>query len=310
MRLFDKCLTQTAPEDRKMLADIAHRAVVVAVDPIAEHYGMNEKMLWGPEDYPYCLPPWDLSFVEWNEPRTIKTPDGLIKTTPGNQQGAVVVRYPGGRPTAEKWWGRLMQMTGGIVNGADKGSVSLQSDAEHCISVAFYGHSCGMTVGYRVMTFAFLTADGTVTNKLTTGSGMQHMLDLIGVEETQRFYDSACHVVFLAFTFANCANVKLEDVTDDLQPEPKIRRRLKIPEVKRYTLNICGHSSKPSRDYNQGPQGVMPFHLCRGHFATYTAERPMFGNPKLVGRFWHPPHMKGKKENGEVIKDYAIAAEA
>lgn len=101
-------------------------------------------------------------------------------------------------------------------------------------------------------------------------------------------------------------NVKLEDVTGELQPTPKIRRRLRIPEVKRYTLNIAGHVSRPRRESDQGPQGVMPFHLCRGHFATYTAEKPMFGNPKLVGRYWHPPHMKGKKENGEIVKDYAI----
>ena len=112
--------------------------------------------------------------------------------------------------------------------------------------------------------------------------------------------------MLLSFTFLNCCNVKLEDITDDVAPPPKIRRRLKIPEVKRYTLNIAGHGARPSRDYNEGPKGVMPFHLCRGHFATYTADKPMFGNPKLVGRYWHPPHMKGKKENGEIVKDYAI----
>jgi hypothetical protein len=112
--------------------------------------------------------------------------------------------------------------------------------------------------------------------------------------------------LLLSFTFANCSNVKLEDVTEELQPEPKIRRRLRLPEVKRYTLNIAGHVTRPSRDYDQGPQDVMPFHLCRGHFATYTADRPLFGNPKLVGRFWHPPHTRGKKANGEIIKDYAI----
>lgn len=115
------------------------------------------------------------------------------------------------------------------------------------------------------------------------------------------------HIVAMAFTFANCANVKLEDVTEQEQPPEKIRRRLKLPCVKRYTLNIAGHSTKPRREGPGEPQtGIMPFHLCRGHFATYTAEKPMFGNPKLVGRYWHPPHMKGREERGKIEKDYRI----
>jgi hypothetical protein len=138
-------------------------------------------------------------------------------------------------------------------------------------------------------------------------------VDLISLMTTENEHEEIAdwavaisRIVLLCFSFANCSNVKLDDVTEHLQPDPRIRRRLKIPDVRRYTLNIGGYSPRPSRNSGEPSVGVMPFHLCRGHFATYTADKPMFGNPKLVGRYWHPPHMKGKRENGEVIKDYAI----
>jgi hypothetical protein len=45
-------------------------------------------------------------------------------------------------------------------------------------------------------------------------------------------------------------------------------------------------------------------HLCRGHFATYTDQAPLFG--KYVGRFWIPPHARGDRARGIVIKDYEV----
>lgn len=55
--------------------------------------------------------------------------------------------------------------------------------------------------------------------------------------------------------------------------------------------------------------GSMPRHMCRGHFAEYGPEFGkglLFG--RLAGRFYIPPHLKGRTENGEVAKDYAVAS--
>lgn len=43
-------------------------------------------------------------------------------------------------------------------------------------------------------------------------------------------------------------------------------------------------------------------HLCRGHFKTYSQEKPLLG--KIVGRFWWQPQARGNKDNGIIIKDY------
>lgn len=45
-------------------------------------------------------------------------------------------------------------------------------------------------------------------------------------------------------------------------------------------------------------------HLVRGHFKTYTAERPLFG--RLVGTFWVAPHVRGSDEVGVVQKGYEL----
>lgn len=47
-------------------------------------------------------------------------------------------------------------------------------------------------------------------------------------------------------------------------------------------------------------------HICRGHFKTYTEERPLFG--RYAGTFFFRDHARGAKESGEVKKDYDVKA--
>jgi len=49
-------------------------------------------------------------------------------------------------------------------------------------------------------------------------------------------------------------------------------------------------------------------HLQRGHFKTYTAEKPLFGH--ITGRFWWQPHVRGRNKEGIVMKDYVVESVA
>lgn len=51
------------------------------------------------------------------------------------------------------------------------------------------------------------------------------------------------------------------------------------------------------------PAGIA-LHTVRGHFATYTADAPLFG--KLVGTYWKPATIRGSDQHGQVIKDYDV----
>ena len=104
-----------------------------------------------------------------------------------------------------------------------------------------------------------------------------------------------------------CKNTGLKP--NDNEPK-QVRRAVKRhggkPEDYRYhTLVVRPPGAKagtPGQDI-----GIMPRHVCRGHFSEYGPEfgkELLFG--KLAGRFYIPPHLKGKKENGTVEKDYRI----
>lgn len=272
MRLFDKCIALGNGEMFDQIRD-TEPPVVLAADWVAVNCIEDDGALRAtPNTGTCCRPPWPYTFVEWNSP-----------LHDVQQVGVFCVECGEPKEKARE-----------LLDGGDMFSVS-EVDSVVVMKFVFAAHGQVADLPGRV--FSVFGADGILKGAKVESPESAEILP------AEKFW---CRVAMLSFQLLHCKNVTLEDVTDDLQPPAKIRRRLKIPEVKRYTLNIAGHVVRPSRDYNSGPQGVMPFHLCRGHFAMYTPEKPMFGNPKLVGRYWHPPHMKGKKENGEIVKDYAI----
>lgn len=291
MRLFDKCLSVPCGELGRQMRN-RHPQAVLCADVIASHFYMSPKEDWLPGDYPFCKPPWKSCFVEWNNPPLMNLSGSLHALCDDAQQVGIFCQVSSNLNFTDRRY-----MTKAMA--AFEYSHASPDDAETAVYGMLAACLGGAVIAPQFVWSCWLDREG---NYLAGAS--------IGPDASYGFTMSNYQtIMLLAFTFANCCNVKLEDATEELQPIPKIRRRLKIPEVKRYTLNIAGHISRPSREYTKGPQGVMPFHLCRGHFATYTADRPMFGNPKLIGRYWHPPHIKGKKENGEIIKDYAITAD-
>lgn len=300
MRLFDRVMSAGPDRYRSLLRSVSD-VVVLQADDIARNYYLDKKQHWVSQDYPYACAPWTATFVEWREPTMADHGNGPEKIETGGAEIGVLV-------------GRL---------GYQESQITLQVLArtrpEHNLAArewfpqAYWMQTMSCVMSLQGRTFdpgltitLILDKQGTVLCSLPAGEGLNRLAKVSEMEAV-KWANTHMHIVSLAFTFANCSNVQLNDVTEQMQPSAKIRRRLKLPEVKRYTLLIDGKKSTKNAAASADPQtGIMPYHLCRGHFATYTAEKPLFGNPKLVGRYWHPPHTKGKKERGEVIKDYAI----
>ena len=61
-----------------------------------------------------------------------------------------------------------------------------------------------------------------------------------------------------------------------------------------------------SEKVNGGLSDEMALHSVRAHTKTFTAEKPMFGNPDLVGTYIIPSFVKGNKNVGEIKKEYII----
>lgn len=104
-----------------------------------------------------------------------------------------------------------------------------------------------------------------------------------------------------------CKNVSITpNDNDPKQVRRAIKRHGGTPESYRYHTLVV----RPPGAKSDSPGieiGIMPRHVARGHFAEYG---PYFGKGllfgKYAGRFFIPAHLRGRKENGIVEKDYLI----
>ena len=121
-----------------------------------------------------------------------------------------------------------------------------------------------------------------------------------------------------SFAFLHCKNVKQLDITATHGPGAKWCRRQRVPEVTYKTLLIPGFTYEGRIVNSNGELGERVdestdrrMHIVRGHFATYTADKPLFGRADTgVGKFWHPAHVRGNLKQGAVVKDYEVVPPA
>lgn len=104
----------------------------------------------------------------------------------------------------------------------------------------------------------------------------------------------------------NCRNVTTERID---RPNVKVRSsnpklRKVPPKLDYHTIILTG--SKSGGDGAGEHQGAMPQHKVRGHFKTFTADRPLMG--RHVGTYWWGWNVRGSKKNGITVTDYKVGA--
>lgn len=113
-------------------------------------------------------------------------------------------------------------------------------------------------------------------------------------------------LVTTALSLMNCKNVSLIKHHRDPLPRGKKSKKPPIPRLSYHTIKLPGVTYDSSGKANM-TKDEMAYHLVRGHFKTYTAERPLLG--KATGTYWWAPQARGNKDNGEVVKDYEVSNE-
>ena len=126
--------------------------------------------------------------------------------------------------------------------------------------------------------------------------------------------DSLLGLLPAIFSFAlnlmNCKNIRYVPFDSNTHLSKTARRKRErtgaAPFLKYEILEI-----EPMRDRTivQGDSvdsqdAHVPIHTVRGHFKTYTEERPLFG--KITGTFWWGACVKGNADIGLIEKDYSI----
>lgn len=125
-----------------------------------------------------------------------------------------------------------------------------------------------------------------------------------GMSEKQ--YAAALAPCLMAISFMNCKNVAVSD------NEPATRKKSELrayrgPMVRYKTLEIEPMKKVLRTEGRSEEVGLKrALHICRGHFSTYSEDKPLFGRSGAHGNFWIPAHVRGTTERGVVVKDYAV----
>lgn len=113
---------------------------------------------------------------------------------------------------------------------------------------------------------------------------------------------------YLTVSFTHCKNVKIVENDPNEDNKKLADRRLKKTGkafVKFKTLEIPKMREVLEALREQGSSSnTKRLHIVRGHFKTYTKERPLLG--KIVGQYYWGSQIRGVLKEGAVSKDYAV----
>lgn len=129
-------------------------------------------------------------------------------------------------------------------------------------------------------------------------------------EPFKAMIESVRTMFLMAASFMSCKNVATVEYRGDgtAAPAGKAARKAGVqesPVKKFYTLEIEPLRRVLNAEGRAADHGIRrAMHICRGHFADYTPDKPLFGS--TVGRVWRPQHVRGSAAAGTVTKDYRV----
>lgn len=110
---------------------------------------------------------------------------------------------------------------------------------------------------------------------------------------------------FFCLSLTHCRNVELVERT--VPPAVVKKRKEKgIPYIKFKQLVIkpVGGKRMVGGSSESQKHNMMPLSFIRGHFKTFSEERPLFG--KWSGRYWWSMSARGDSAQGEIVKTYKV----
>jgi hypothetical protein len=110
------------------------------------------------------------------------------------------------------------------------------------------------------------------------------------------------YVIRSVLLLLSCKNIGTEKQEPPVALNKKRQKAGKQPLFTYHTLVL-----KPFGKHQESiPRDLWNnrIHLMRGHFKTYTEEKPLFGH--IIGRFWWQPCVRGRNKRGVVMKDYEV----
>lgn len=270
---------------------------VVDTQNIRDHAFEHFKRTGSPMRLGRLLCPWDTVVFTWQEPTKnagTAYKMALIQQHRFNEQqksalSVVVVQYEGGG-------GPRTIVSGLLCISVPYDGLPIDAeDGTQCISASILGiqplSNNGFTIA-RVMATALTTPEDLkmmeIAAKMQPDWGHSSQIDMT--------------VICAALSFLNCKNVVTQEAGRTSPPPKWVKEG--VPTVKYHVIKIDGRLVKRTGESATETGRHLSLHVCRGSFAHYTAEKPLFG--KYAGDFWRPQHTRGSAEVGTVEKTYKI----
>jgi hypothetical protein len=280
-----KCPPGAMRETRERFATLVQQAEVLVVDNVAEYlFAGNDQEDWLIEkDFPNIAPPFPSFWMEYRSPTKVysKALGDRHVPFPRGSVGIFFEAQEHSTPGGPTWLLQAAQYT-----EHEKGKITFPTYLWQ-IQVNADGTAASHKMAIPILPWS------TPEEKAYAG----HVRDTMG--------NAPIFPCLLALSFLHCKNVKVEADTVPQEMARTYERRNKRPLIRYKTLEITPMREVLRREGQSESTGLKrALHICRGHFATYSEDRPLFG--RVSGTFWKPAHVRGSIKQGAVIKDYAV----
>lgn len=326
-----------------LLDDFLPRATVIAADNVCEYfYAISDKERWPLADFPNIAPPMDVFFIEMKSPSRVFSREydtqpwdlryrppvwgvlfaatrvsadmNLNRPADTRMKGTAFYRAidEGVRDVSAAGGGWFVMATliweaprtTGVLEPSWLWAFGVNTKGEFVISSKqgmpeLFGYlSMPMGTNYDVVNF--LRKNGRVAVPDDAGKLVVATASDIASEMLNLLKPALLTLVFLHCK--NVAQIKHE-IPHALAKARQKRRR---PPLCRYTtLKVHAFGERTQSPTSGVATGIeQGYHIVRGHFKTYTPEKPLLG--RAVGTYWWAMHAAGSKKVGVVAKDYVV----
>lgn len=281
---------------------LIQRSIRLDVTEAYNVYADCKKTILDASDYPQCVPPWPTSWCEYSVKPEMWI-DGQVCQVPQMHLGCFTFHadtYNAPPELRTKFTGKLIKE---LKLNQPGGFETVEDNVRHVVVMRHWMLAGGAAIPCDMRLLCLLDASGQLLRwEFLAGNTARGRNGEFTTNDAAAFF----HPMLFAFSLANCKNIVAEEqtaVVDDESYKGRIKA-MKKRSYRYHVLKITGSLTGQSSE-GSGGSADKAMHICRGNFARYTDDKPLFG--KYTGLFWRPMHVRGSVKNGVVDKDYAIA---
>jgi len=127
--------------------------------------------------------------------------------------------------------------------------------------------------------------------------------DLIS-KETATGLSEYLSMAYLTLGWMNCRNVEVVDESPSRMKARKRQRKGGLAGLQYKKIILDGRSRHGLASNREAEKRRQRLHVVRGHFKTYTADKPLMG--KYVGQYWWHQQTRGDMELGVIHHEYDV----